>query len=194
MQEIAAYFRRFANPPEADIARFAALGKPRHLAPGQSFCDLGQERHELAFIRSGIVRYYVTLANGDEATKDFSFTGGFTVSFGSASMRRPAQVAIAAVVATDLLVWPYETLLALYETHPEWQKCGRRVAEMLYVRKEQRELSFLLADAKTRYGQLRGQFGSQIDQIPQYYLASYLGIRPQSLSRLRKRIGVNPGE
>jgi CRP-like cAMP-binding protein len=129
----------------------------------------------------------VTLPDGEEATKDFSFAGSFTLSFGSAAVQRPAQVAIAAIVPTELAVWPYQVLLELYESHPEWQKIGRRVAEFLYVRKEQRELSFLLMDASTRYKVMREQFGAQIDMIPQYMLASYLGIQPQSLSRLRKQ-------
>ncbi len=186
---LTSYFQRLANPPVADIETLVARGTHRPLESGESFCRLGQRHHELAYIKSGIVRYYVTLPDGEEATKDFSFSGSFTLSFGSAAVQRPAQVAIAAVVATDLLVWPYQTLLDLYESHPEWQKVGRRVAEFLYVRKEQRELSFLLMDAKTRHKAMRGQFGPQIDLVPQYMLASYLGIRPQSLSRLRKHAG-----
>ena len=150
------------------------------------------QSHEVAFLQVGIVRYLVTLPNGNESTKDFSFKGSFTVSFGSAASRRPAQVAIAAVVRSELLVWPYQALLDRYESSIAWQKVGRRVAELLYVRKEQRELSFLLLDAEARYGQMRTQFGAQVDAIPQYFLASYLGVRPQSLSRLKRRIADAP--
>jgi CRP-like cAMP-binding protein len=184
---VASYFQRLANPPMADIETFAKRAVHRRLESGESFCRLGQSRHELAYIKTGSVRYYVTLPDGEEATKDFSFAGSFTLSFGSAAVQRPAQVAIAAIVPTELAVWPYQVLLELYESHPEWQKIGRRVAEFLYVRKEQRELSFLLMDASTRYKVMREQFGAQIDMIPQYMLASYLGIQPQSLSRLRKQ-------
>jgi CRP-like cAMP-binding protein len=187
VRAIASYFMRLANPPIADIETLIKQGTHRRLEAGQAFCRLGQSHHELAYIKSGFVRYYVTLADGEEATKDFSFSGTFTLSFGSAAVQRPAQVAIAAIVPTELLVWPYQTLLNLYESHAEWQKVGRRVAEFLYVRKEQRELSFLLMDAQTRYKVMREQFGPQIDSVPQYLLASYLGIRPQSLSRLRKQ-------
>lgn len=190
---IAAYFRRLANPPAADIERFVGDGKPRALEPGACFCRLGQPHHELAFIKSGIVRYFVTLPDGEEATKDFSMAGSFALSFGSAAARRAAQVGIAAVVPTELIVWPYERLLDLYESDPEWQKLGRRIAEMLYVRKEQRELSFLLMDAPARYRQFCEQFGPLADQIPQYHIASYLGIRPQSLSRLRRKLADEPG-
>ncbi len=140
---LAAYFQRLANPPKADIETLVKQGRHRRLEPGEAFCRLGQRHHELAYIKTGFVRYYVTLPDGEEATKDFSFSGSFTLSFGSAAVQRPAQVAIAAIVATELVVWPYQTLLDLYESHPQWQKVGRRVAEFLYVRKEQRELSFL---------------------------------------------------
>jgi CRP-like cAMP-binding protein len=190
---IASYLGRFAALPVADIERLVAQGRSRVLEPGDTFCRLGQTTHEVGFIQTGIVRYFVTLPDGNEATKDFSFKGSFTLSFGSAAVQRPAQVAIAAVVRTELLVWPYQTLLDLYDSSIEWQRVGRRVAELLYVRKEQRELAFLLLDAEARWRQMRAQFGAQADAIPQYFLASYLGVRPQSLSRLKRRIADEPG-
>jgi CRP-like cAMP-binding protein len=190
---IAAYLGRFAALRKADIERLVAQGRSRVLEPGDSFCRQGQQAHEVGFIQSGIVRYFVTLPDGEESTKDFSFSGSFTLSFGSAASQRPAQVAIAAVVRTELRVWPYQVLLDLYDSDIAWQKVGRRVAELLYVRKEQRELSFLLLDAEARYRQMLAQFGPQADAIPQYFLASYLGVRPQSLSRLKRRIADAPG-
>jgi CRP-like cAMP-binding protein len=193
VESIAAYLGRFAALPVADIERFVAQGRSRMLEAGESFCHLGQQAHEVGFIQAGIVRYFVTLPDGDEATKDFSFKGSFTLSFGSAASQRPAQVAIGAVVRTELLVWPYQVLLDRYESNIEWQKVGRRVAELLYARKEQRELAFLLLDAEARLRQMRAQFGAQTDAIPQYFLASYLGVRPQSLSRLKRHIADEPG-
>ena len=188
LESISKYFHCLAEPPEADIKRFVAQAKIRSLEPSECFCNLGQKLHEVAYIQNGMVRYFVTLPDGEEATKDFSVAGTFTLSFGSAVARVPAQVAIAAVVPTELLVWPYQVLLDLFEANAEWQKLGRRIAEMLYIRKEQRELSFLQLDAATRYKKFCEQFGPYMAQIPQYYIASYLGIRPQSLSRLRKTL------
>jgi CRP-like cAMP-binding protein len=190
---IAAYLGRFADLPISDVESLVAKGRTRVLETGDSFCRLGQKSHEVGFIQAGIVRYLVILPDGNESTKDFSFKGSFTLSFGSAALQRPAEVAIEAVVRSELLVWPYQVLLDLYESKMEWQKVGRRVAELLYVRKEQRELSFLLLDAEARYRQMRAQFGVHADAIPQYFLASYLGVRPQSLSRLKRRIANAPG-
>ncbi len=183
---VAHYLLRLAPLPQAELDQFIGSGRERQLDAGEPFCTQGQLHHEIAFIRDGIVRYHVALPNGDEATKDFSFAGGFTVSFGSATRGVPAQVAITAVTRTALLVWPWSTLTALYASSALWQKIGRLSAEALYVRKEQRELSFLLQSAEQRYRDMRQRFGDQVDQIAQHHLASYLGIRPPSLSRLKR--------
>ncbi len=187
--DIEAYIRRFAAPPAAEIAALVAAARPRRLDTGQDFCALGQERHELAFVHEGILRYYVVRADGEEATKDFSFAGSFAVSYGSAVSGRPAEVAIAAVTPCRLDVWPFASVARLNERHPEWQTFLRRVAEMLYVRKERREIAFLLDDAATRYRAMLRDFPQAAD-IPQHYLASYLGIRPQSLSRIKKAVSA----
>lgn len=184
--DIETAIRRFAAPPAAEIAAFAAAGRPRTLKAGEDFCRIGQEGHEVAFINQGILRYYLILPDGDDVTKDFSFAGGFSVSFGSAVSGRPAEVGIAAVILCRLTVWPYPALVALYDRHVEWERFGRRVAEMLYVRKEQREISLLTDSAEERRAAMMLAF-PQAAEIPQHYLASYLGIRPQSLSRLKKR-------
>lgn len=102
-------------------------------------------------------------------------------------------MAIAAITPCRLTVWPFDAWTALHDRHAEWQKCGRRIAETLYVRKEQREISFLLQDAENRYRTMLAMFPATLAEVPQYDLASYLGIRPQSLSRLRRRLRDEPG-
>ncbi len=190
---VAQFLRRLAPLPQDELDRFIAAGRERRLQAGEPFCTQGQKQHEIAFILQGIVRYHVALPSGEEATKDFSFAGGFTVSFGSATRGVPAQVAISAVTPVELLVWPWQTMTVLYESSALWQRVGRLAAEALYVRKEQRELSFLLQSASERYREMHQRFGAQLEQIAQHQLASYLGIRPQSLSRLKRRIADKPG-
>ncbi len=92
LRGVTAFLRQLADLRDAAIADFAAAAKMRVLEPGASFCDQGQTVHELGYVQSGIVRYFVTLPDGNEATKDFSFVGGFTLSFGSAVMQRPGAL------------------------------------------------------------------------------------------------------
>lgn len=70
----------------------------------------------------------------------------------------------------------------------KWQKLGRQLAEFLYLRKEDREIAFLTQTAEQRYAALADEFPAQIGTVPQHHLASYLGLTPESLSRLKARM------
>ncbi len=86
-----------------------------------------------------------------------------------------------------MTLWPASAWFAAVDGHIEWQKLGRKLAERLYLRKEDRELAFLLHSADERYDALRALFAPEMKHLPQHLLASYLGVTPESLSRLKKR-------
>lgn len=94
------------------------------------------------------------------------------------------------VALTDCVVsiWPLRDLTDLFDSHIEWQKLGRKLAEFLYLRKEDRDIAFLSQTAEQRYVALTAQFPAQLGTVPQHHLASYLGLTPESLSRLKARI------
>jgi hypothetical protein len=79
-------------------------------------------------------------------------------------------------------------LTALHDVDAEWQKLGRKLSEWLYVRKEDREITFLTQTADERFGALTQTFLEMIARVPQRHLATYLGITPESLSRLKVRL------
>jgi CRP-like cAMP-binding protein len=187
--EIRAYVRQFAAPPAAELDAFIARGRRGLLAKGEALTEIGAQAHRLAFLHTGIVRYHVIVAGtGEDITKDFNFAPSFAVSFGSAVRRQPARVAVTAIEDCAVTSWSAEMLAELYENGGvEWQRFGRRVAEALYVRKEDRELAFLIEDANARYESMLAQFGPVAARIPQHFVASYLGITPESLSRLKRR-------
>jgi CRP-like cAMP-binding protein len=187
-EDIANYIRRFARPPADEIEVFIAGGRRRLLHKGAVFTEVGEAAPALGFLHSGIARYSVLVAEtGEDVTKDFSVAPNFIVSFGSLVRGEPARVAVSAVEDCVVTSWPGRTLLDLYERHAEWQKLGRKAAEWLYVRKEDRELAFLLRSPEERYDALAAEFAAVVDRIPQHFLASYVGIAPESLSRLKRR-------
>jgi CRP-like cAMP-binding protein len=187
-EDIRSYLRRFAAPPEAQVDAFISAGRRRLLAKGAFFTETGDTNLELGFLHSGIVRYCVSVAaSGEDVTKDFSAAPSFILSFASAVRDEPARVAICAVEECVLTHWPFRMFQELFDRDVEWQKLGRKVAEWLYIRKEDRELAFLLLTPEERYDALLAEFASVVDRIPQHLLASYVGIAPESLSRLRRR-------
>src|SRR4051812_10351689 len=101
--------------PQDELEGFLRQGTELRVAAGELFCPPGNRKHQIGFLHEGIVRYHVLTDAGDDITKDFSFAGSFTVSFGSAVRREPAAVAISAVEDALLTVWPYERLWEIYE-------------------------------------------------------------------------------
>lgn len=188
-EQIASFIARFASPPPDQVTKFVRSGR-RLLAPRRTLLvELGATDHDLFFVHSGVVRYFVVVpATGEEITKDFSFPPGFATSFGSAVQQLPARVGIAAVQDCVVTRWKFEAMNALFEQDPQWQKFGRVIAEWLYVRKENRELSLLSRTAEERYIDLLDNQPDSVAALPQHALASYLGIAPESLSRLKSRL------
>ena len=100
----------------------------------------------------------------------------------------PSAATVEALQDCELIVFDYDTLQNLYEKYPVFQKFGRLIAEWLYCCVEERMSSLLLDKPELAYKKLLEQDRGILNKIPQRYIASYLGITPVSLSRIRKRI------
>lgn len=189
-EQIVRAIEQLAAPPRDQIEELLRAGRSALLTKGEPLSRAGDTEHRLAFLHTGIVRYHIVVPHtGQDVTKDFGFAGGFATSFGSAVRGEPARVAVTAVEDCAVTVWPFATFRAMLERHAEWQKLGRLVAEWLYVRKEEREIALLVQSAEERYRAMRAQWPEQIERIPKHMLASYLGVAPETLSRLRRRVG-----
>jgi hypothetical protein len=186
--QIRAYLARFASPPRELVDTFIAKGRRSLLSKGKPLVRLGESDHRVAFLHSGIVRYHlIHPETGEDVTKDFSFAPQFSMSFGSLVREQPARVAVSAVQDCAVTLWPGRAWIETINGNIEWQKLGRKFAERLYVRKEDREIAFLLQSADERYDALLAGFPPEVELIPQHFVASYVGVAPESLSRLKKR-------
>lgn len=184
---IAQLILALASPPREQVRAFIAEGRALTLEKGEFLSAPGATEHRLGFLHTGLLRYHVVTGEGLDLTKDFALPGLFVASYGSALREAPVEVAVSAVERSELTVWPFSRARGLFAQHPEWERFGRRIAELLYLRKERRELDFLLLDATGRYAAAQRELGEALARIPRHLLASYLGIAPESLSRLRAR-------
>lgn len=142
------------------------------------------------FILRGLVRFFYVTADGKEFNKHFAMENGFAGSFHSLVLNKPPGFDIQALEPTVTLVLPNQLLNRLYERHPCWERMGRRNAEYLALLKEKREKELLLDSLETRYRRFRQEFPGLAERIPQYHIASYLGVTDVALSRLRRRINL----
>ncbi|MEL7146776.1 MAG: hypothetical protein AAFO69_10440, partial [Bacteroidota bacterium] len=121
-------------------------------------------------------------------TFDFTFENQFFSAYWSFLNRQPNQYQMQTLTKTILYSMTYEDLQNVYQNTKIGNVIGRLTAERLYVNKFKRELSLLKESAEERYLKLFEEHPKLIMQIPLKYIASYIGITPQALSRIRKRI------
>ncbi|MDO5615752.1 MAG: Crp/Fnr family transcriptional regulator [Cruoricaptor ignavus] len=148
----------------------------------------GETENYLSFLVKGAVRSFIK-KNEKETTLRFHFSDSFFSAYPSFMMQKPSEFALESL--TDCSCWQisYENLQKCYnETAGCGHRMGRISAEFLYIKSITREISMLTESAEERYITLMEKNPEIIQNIPLKYIASYLGITPQALSRIRARI------
>ncbi|WP_397363255.1 Crp/Fnr family transcriptional regulator [Olleya sp. R77988] len=100
--------------------------------------------------------------------------------------KQPNRIAQQALTDCQILVADFRELEKLYDKFHDLERLGRKIAEFYFLEKEQKEIEMALLDADKKYLIMREKFPDLESVIPQYYIASYLGISATQLSRIRK--------
>ncbi len=165
--------------------------KHLHLNKDEYFVRAGSIPDKMAFIISGIFRLFYITETGDEKILVFREEGRMIAAFSSFLENKLSWFNIQALEDADLL---YFDLVGLADyknflnSNQCWQTLSARYTEMLFVEKEKREGEFLSDDAETRYYKFMIIYTNIEKRIHHYNIASYLGISPITLSRLRKKL------
>ena len=165
----------------------ASLFTPLSLNTEQHFISAGQQASSIAFVISGAMREYFITLEGKEYNKAFIFKGDVTGSLFDLISQQPSIASIQATTQTELLVADYQAFSELYDLFPCCQRLGRLQAQHLFMLKARREYEFLTLDAYARYQSLLTRHPDIELYVPQYHIASYLGITPVALSRIKKQ-------
>lgn len=148
----------------------------------------GETEHALYFIESGVLRYWVDNGKQEEITFWFSFANEFANAYYSMLNQIPCEFNIQAM--TDCTVWKIESgcFMNALNSSLTMNVMGRKILEDIFTRKIQREIALLKLNPEERYKEICTKRKDLLQTIPLKYLASYLGVTPQSLSRIRRRI------
>ncbi len=147
----------------------------------------GQTENCLSFIESGVARFYIPKQEKD-LTFNIVFDNGFLSAYDSFLTQTPSTYNIETLTDTTLWRLTYSDLQIIYKETEIGNIIGRQASEELFLKKQKRELALLNLTAEQRYLNLFSEQPKLIQQIPLKYIASYIGITPQALSRIRKRI------
>lgn len=170
--------------PETQAA-FGRLFSPQNIAKHDFFVRAGDSTHTVAFVISGIFRCFATSPDGVEYNKTFFIENDLMGIYYALLLNRPSPLSVQALTPCSILTADFRQIEALYDQHPTLERLARRQAEHLFLIKEQREIDLVMLDAKARYEKFQRDFPTIEQAIPQYHIASHLGITPTQLSRIR---------
>lgn len=185
------YINQISPIEEAAAKKLLACFKPKSLAKHEYFIRDGQYAKHVGFLYKGIVRAYFMNAEGKEYNKQFFVAPSIIGAYTALLTKQPNKIAQQALTPCEVLVANYADIEALYAQYHSLERLGRRLAEFYFLEKEQKEIEMALLDAEQRYLILRNLFPKIETVISQYHIASYLGITPTQLSRVRRKMSEN---
>jgi CRP-like cAMP-binding protein len=180
---ISAYKSISEQAKEALVSTFRVkeLPKDHYLAKSGKVCQ------HLYFLQKGCLRaYYYT--KDKEITSWFAFENSFVTSYHSFISQKPAMENIVLLEDSQLLEVSHEELHALYQRFHELETLGRLINEQYYAKLEERVVSRQFKSAKQIYDLLLTNSPNLLQRVPLGYIASYLGIAQETLSRVRGKI------
>ncbi|HLP21477.1 MAG TPA: Crp/Fnr family transcriptional regulator [Chitinophagales bacterium] len=148
---------------------------------------VGDVSREAYFINKGAARLYFE-KEGEEISANFMFENSFIASLESFLLQTPSRQAIDTLEGCELLVLSKQRLDELIQTYPKFHIFSKAIAEMAFIMLQRRASSFILDSPEERYMNMLQQRPEILERVPQHMIASYLGVTPVSLSRIRKRI------
>lgn len=164
----------------------SSVFKMKRHAKGEHFLLAGDVCREIGFIDSGVFRFYINTEERD-ATYYFAAESEFICDYPSFLPQRPSDKNIQALEPSEILVISFDNLQRFYERISLGERFGRLIAEEIFVDSIQQLASFYQDKPEIRYQNFVRRFPQLVQRLPQYYIASYVGIAPQSLSRIRRR-------
>lgn len=170
---------------EADV--ISQLFKKRVLQKGEFFLADGQVCKHAGFIEKGLVRYYIN-DDGEEKTYDFGQEYNFVCNYESFLPQIPSTKIIQALEDCELWQISHADLQLFYRSIHGGERFGRIVIEQVFVQLLQSLTSLYTDRPEDRYQKFVTEHPDLMQRVSQYHIASYVGVKPQSLSRIRKRI------
>jgi len=187
LEQIRNYFEANVEMSDKDWGVFSSKLSRQGFPKKAKLLKTGETENYLSFVEKGSIRLYIEKEEND-LTFGFAFPNGFVSAYDSFLTQSPAAYTVEILTETVLWRLTYDDLQVIYKETQIGQYIGRKASEDLFLKKSKRELSLLNDTAEERYLNLFSERPELIRNIPLKYIASYIGVTPQALSRIRKRI------
>lgn len=183
LQHLFRFFINFSDEELEDVWPFFHL---RKLKKGEHLYAPGDIATEAGFVVKGVFRIYY-LVEGKESTRFLGCENIFISSVPSFTTQKPSIEYVEALEKSELFMLSFQDLQKMCDMSPKWDRLVRYMAENSYNEQQSRIYSLIALTAQERYEQLTQTRPELIQRIPQYIIANYLGMSPETLSRIRKQ-------
>lgn len=187
MTDLEKHIKNYFGIPKHSLEKVATLFKQDQLKKGDFFVKSGQYCTKLSFIRTGYLRIFATTER-KEVTQWISFKDYFVTDLASLVFSAPARWNIQALSDCELYSITDDDYRKIGTLVPEWDLLEKLFIAKCFITLEDRVFSFLSMTAEERYKALFQMNSDLFNQVPLHYLASLLGMTPETLSRIRRNV------
>ncbi|GAA4919187.1 Crp/Fnr family transcriptional regulator [Mucilaginibacter defluvii] len=187
LKKIEMFIKQIVQPNAEEWAAFADIIKFKKLKKKELLLQEGQTCNFIAFINSGVIREY-SFQNGKETTVDFVSENQFITDYQSFIMQTPTMQYLEALTDAELLILRKDGINSLFDRYKIWERFGRLIIERVFCGVEAKRKKIIATTHEEQYRDFAAAYPQIVQQVPQYYIASYLGVTPEHLSRIRKKV------
>ncbi len=185
--ELEKYIQSYFGFPSESLEQVLQFFKPKTYPKGTYLLKEGQYADSLGFVQSGIIREYLIDDKGREVTKWISTPGYFSVDLASFLFQQPARWNLHTLSEVDMLVISKTDYAKIDQVVPRWSTLEKLFMARCFTMMEERIVTHLSLSSEERYHLFFSQNPELFNQVPLQYLASMLGMTPETFSRIRKR-------
>ncbi|WJJ95547.1 Crp/Fnr family transcriptional regulator [Algibacter luteus] len=182
------FLNSFSNIPEELVQELLNITEFKTIKEGTQLVKLGEVPSKVYMLVSGMLRCFLITESGKEFNKSFYLPISFAGPVAALIQKKPSLFVFESLSDCEVYEIDYYKLMALCNKNESLNMLYSKVLETVYMAYEKRLVELISLNATDRYLQLKKQVPGVDELIPQYHIASYLGITPVQLSRIRKKL------
>ncbi len=186
MDQLAYVMQQMIELAEEELRAMLGFCKLQQLPKHHVFSTPGTIPHDIYFINSGLVRVIVSDRDATEHTMHFALENQFIADYSAFMRQEKSMYALRTEEPTELVVLPRDGIEWGYANLKQGDRLGRLIAEFYFIYQDNRLKNLYARTPKERYDSIGEVFPNIHNRVPQHMIASYLGITPVHLSRLKK--------
>jgi CRP-like cAMP-binding protein len=186
LKQISDFYNSFHHIPSEEWENIAPLFRMKTYKKNDFFIQAQEAPINFGVVTSGLFRLYYIDDDGKEWVKTFRATSQLIGTYAEMLQSLPSRTFIQALTESEVAVVNAKDFMDYTQDKLCWQVLQKRIAEWHFIQKENREYEFLKLSALERFENFKKDYANVYKSIPDYHIASYLGITAQALSRLQK--------